>query len=243
MRYLLKISYDGSKFYGFQRQKDKLTIQNEIEKYLSVFFGEKIFIKGAGRTDRGVHALGQYLHFDSLNKQSPLKLKKYLNRNLSNIKVLKVTFVSDNFHSRFSVKMKHYKYRISFSKKDFHSNYILYSKKLDLHKMKEASKCFLGVHNFQNFVSGERDNYECIIYKIRFVRFFNHLTIHFYGKSFYRYMVRNMVGALIDVGKGKATINDILDLLNSPKTDKMLSTAPAKGLTLVNIYYNNPKKL
>ena len=103
--------------------------------------------------------------------------------------------------------------------------------------MKIASKEFLGVHNFQNFVSGTRDNYDCIIYKIRFKKYKDILSIHFYGKSFYRYMIRNMVGALIDVGKGKATSADIKQLLNHPKTDKMLSTAPAKGLTLVKIYY------
>lgn len=237
MRYLVKISYDGSKFYGFQRQNDKNSVQSEIEKHLSTYFNQKILIKGAGRTDRGVHAKGQHFHFDYDDSIDLLKLKKYLNHNLIYIKVKKIKSVSDDFHSRFSVIKKHYMYKISFNKKDYNSDYLLYSKRLDINEMKNASKCFIGVHNFQNFVSGERNNYECIIYKIRFVRHFNKLTIHFYGKSFYRYMVRNMVGALIDVGKGRAKIEDIQSLLSSPKTDKMLSTAPAKGLTLVNIYY------
>lgn len=241
MRYFLKISYDGSKFYGFQRQNDKKSVQNEIEKYLSLLFDENVLIKGAGRTDRGVHAKGQCLHFDSSKIVSTSAIKKYLNDNLDDILVRKVKIVSGDFHSRFSVIKKHYMYKLSFDRKDYDSNYLLYSKKLNISKMKKASKKFIGVHNFQNFVSGERENYECIIYKIRFVRFFNKLTIHFYGKSFYRYMVRNMVGALIDVGKGKASEEDIVRLLESPKTDKMLSTAPAKGLTLVNITYKNSK--
>ena len=237
MRYFVKISYDGSKFYGFQRQNNLRSVQGEIEKNLSDIFNEDIKIKGAGRTDRGVHAKGQYFHFDSNKIIKCIKLKNNLNRLLSDIKIRKVCNVDDNVHSRFSVKKKHYMYRISFSKKDYGSSYKVYYKKLDIKKMKEASKLFLGVHNFQNFVSGMRENYDCIIYKIKFVKRFNNLTIHFYGKSFYRYMVRNMVGALTDVGKGKASMKDIKKLLTSPKTDKVLSTAPAEGLTLVNIYY------
>lgn len=237
MRYFLRISYDGSKFYGFQRQNTERSVQSEIENELSSLFNEPIKIKGAGRTDRGVHAKGQCLHFDSLKEIDSTKIKKELNHNLINISVKECRIVSDNFHARFSVKKKHYYYKISFNKKDFNSEYVYYHKPLDIKKMKEASKEFIGVHNFQNFVSGERDNYECIIYRIKFRKFNNRLTIHFYGKSFYRYMVRNMVGALIDVGKGKNTKEDIVNLLNSPKTDKMLSTAPAKGLTLDKIYY------
>ena len=238
MRYFLRIKYDGSKFYGFQRQNNLITVQNLIENKLKEIFNEDIKIKGAGRTDRGVHAFGQCLHFDSDIVIKYSYLKRKLNRLLqNNIIVKNCSIVNSDFHSRFSVKRKHYKYKISFKKSDYNSNYCLYSKKLDIKKMKEVSKVFLGVHNFQNFVSGERDNYDCIIYKIKFEYLFNKLTIHFYGKSFYRYMVRNMVGALIDVGKGKATKEDIINLLNMPKTDKMLSTAPAKGLTLVKIYY------
>lgn len=237
MRYFLVISYDGSKFFGFQRQKSKRSVQGEIEEKLTNLFEEDIQIKGAGRTDRGVHANGQCVHFD-VNKNLKSKvIKSYLNNNLKDIKVKRVRIVDGQFHSRFSVKRKHYYYKISFNSRDYDSDYVYYHKPLNIRKMKDAAKAFIGVHNFQNFVSGERENYECIIYKIKFCKFNNILTIHFYGKSFYRYMVRNMVGALIDVGKGKNTKEDIIRLLDSEKTDKMLSTAPAKGLTLDKIYY------
>lgn len=242
MRYLVKISYDGSKFYGFQRQNDKVTVQNEIEKYLSLYFRKEILIKGAGRTDRGVHAKGQFFHFDVIDKVSCYKLKRFLNNNINDIRVKSIKEVSDDFHARFSTIKKHYEYKISTNKKYYSSEYILWVKEYNLKKMKEASKEFIGVHNFQNFVSGERDNYDCIIYKIKFVKRFGVLHVHFYGKSFYRYMVRNIIGALLDVGKGKSDKEYIIKLLNSKKTDKMLSTAPAKGLTLVNIYYKMPKK-
>ena len=237
MRYLMEISYDGSKYYGFQRQKDLPSVQKDIESCLSKYLRTDIKIKGAGRTDSGVHANGQRAHFDTDKRIDINCLKKYLNHNLDGTKVKRIDLVSDDVHSRFSVKKKHYSYKISFDNKDYDSLYVYYQKSLDIKAMKEAAKLFLGVHNFQNFVSGTRDNYECIIYKIKFVRRFNKLTIHFYGKSFYRYMVRNMVGALIDVGKHRVDKSRITELLTIEKTDKMLSTAPAKGLTLEKIYY------
>lgn len=237
MRYLMEISYDGSKFYGFQRQNNLRSVQKDLEDILSKYFKTDIQIKGAGRTDRGVHANGQRAHFDVDKTVSLGELKNYINSHSKDLKVKSIKIVSEDIHSRFSVKQKHYSYRISFNNKDYNSDYCYYQKKLDIKLMKEASKLFLGIHNFQNFVSGTRDNYECIIYKIRFRKFFHRLTIHFYGKSFYRYMVRNMVGALIDVGKHKVKPERITELLVSEKTDKMLSTAPAKGLTLEKIYY------
>lgn len=237
MRYLMEISYDGSKFYGFQRQNNLRSVQKDLEDILSKYFKTDIQIKGAGRTDRGVHANGQRAHFDVDKTVSLGELKNYINSHSKDLKVKSIKIVSEDIHSRFSVKKKHYSYKISFNNKDYNSDYCYYQKKLDIKLMKEASKLFLGIHNFQNFVSGTRDNYECIIYKIKFRKFFHRLTIHFYGKSFYRYMVRNMVGALIDVGKNKVKSERIAELLASEKTDKMLSTAPAKGLTLEKIYY------
>ena len=237
MRYLITLSYDGSKFFGFQRQNDLESVQKDVEKVLTDYFGYQITIKGAGRTDRGVHANGQRAHFDINQPVNCNLLKKYMNNKLSNIRIKKINLVSDDFHSRFSVRKNHYSYKISFDSKDYNSDYMFYQKQLDIKLMKEASKLFIGVHNFQNFVSGTRDNYDCIIYKIKFRKRFNTLVIHFYGKSFYRYMVRNMVGALVDVGKHKAKPSRISELLTGKKTDKMLSTAPAKGLTLEKIYY------
>lgn len=237
MRYLIEMSYDGSKFYGFQRQKNLRSVQNDIETLLTKYFNKDIKIKGAGRTDRGVHANGQRAHFDVEEIVNTHDLNKFLNNGITDLKVKNIKCVPDNIHSRFSVKKKHYSYKISFNNKDYNSDYLYFQKNLNIKLMKKASKLFLGVHNFQNFVSGTRDNYECIIYKIKFRKFMNILTIHFYGKSFYRYMVRNMVGALIDVGKHKAKPERISELLNSEKTDKMLSTVPAKGLTLEKIYY------
>lgn len=237
MRYFLVIKYKGQDFYGFQRQNDKVTVQGTIEEELTNIFSEEILVKGAGRTDRGVHANGQCLHFDSDKVINTKLIKNIINKNNNNIIIKKCKIVSDDFHSRFSVKRKFYSYYITFNRNKINDNTCFYVSKFDINLAKKAAKKFIGVHNFQNFVSGTRDNYDCIIYKIKFKRKKDGILIKFYGKSFYRYMVRNLVGAIIDVAKKKKDISYIDYLLNSNKTDKMLSTAPAKGLTLEKIYY------
>ena len=239
MRYLLKIKYDGSKFSGFQRLKDLPTVQKEIEDALFKIYHEDIKIKGAGRTDRGVHAYCQMAHFDTDKKLPKLNLKEAINSLVSNyLYIAEVKEISDEIHARFSVKKKVYQYKINLGEYDplMEDYYWQLDYKIDLKKMKEASKIFLGVHNFENFVSGQRDNYEAIIYAISFQKDKDILTLTFEGKSFYRYMVRSLVGALVDVGKGKATIQEIKDAL-AKKTNQKFSVAKANGLYLMNIEY------
>ena len=103
--------------------------------------------------------------------------------------------------------------------------------------MKKCSKLFIGIHNFQNFVGGTRTNYDCIIYNIKFKKRKNILEIKFSGKSFYRYMVRNLVGAMLDVSSKRVSIKDIEEALNNPTKNKRFSTADASGLYLNKIYY------
>ena len=111
------------------------------------------------------------------------------------------------------------------------------NRKLDIKKMQEVSKLFIGIHNFKNFVSGERDNYDCIIYSIDFAIKEELLEIKFIGKSFYRYMVRNLVGAMLDVEKGKHTLEDIKEALERYEIEKRFSTALPNGLYLNKIEY------
>lgn len=233
MKYLISFKYDGSKFSGFQRQNDVRNVQKEMENTLSDFFKNEILIKGAGRTDRGVHATDQKAHFET--NQSTKGLKRYLNRNLTDIKVKKIKRVDSGFHARFSVKSKRYVYKITFRKND-DSRYYLYQRDLDINKMKECSKLFVGTHDFRNFVSGYREDYTTTIFKIKFYYFFKRLYIVFDGVGFYRYMVRNLVGALIQVGKNKVSIEDINNMINCT-TSKRTNTAPANGLYLVKIKY------
>lgn len=240
MRYLLRVKYDGSKFKGFQRLKNNDSVQKKVEDALSVILKSNIKIKGAGRTDAGVHALGQCVHFDADLKMDKDKFKYVLNNMLKPyIIVTEIISVNDNFHARHSVKQKLYSYRINIGEFDpisadyiFQPNY-----KVNYKLLKKSCKLFVGQHNFKNFVSGERKNYETNIKNIKVMRFGNLIVIEFYGQSFYRYMVRSMVGAALEVAKGNITLMNLKNLLDNPDENKTLPIAPANGLYLEKIWY------
>ena len=238
MRIKLILSYDGSKFSGFQRLKNERSVQKTLEDALSKIYGEKITVKGAGRTDAGVHANGQVVHYDN-----PKRVKKLVSRinELVNpdmvIKSAKV--VDDKFHARLSAKKKEYIYKINIGPfQAFLNNYYFQPNyKLDVKLMEKASKVFLGTHDFRNFVSGEREDFTTTIYKINFVKKFGKLEIHFIGAGFYRYMVRNLVGALIEVGRCKVPEYELENMIYNPNKNKRLLTADPEGLYLNKIWY------
>ncbi len=240
MRYLVELSYDGSNFNGFQRLNDERSVQAELEHALSIINKADVEVKGAGRTDKGVHALGQRAHFD-LDVDVPIdRLKTALNDILpGDIRIISIEKVTQDFHARFNVTKKVYEYKINTGEYDVFKNNYYYQYKYDFNIdiLKEVASLFIGVHNFKNFVSGERDNYEAIIYNIDINKDNDIITITFEGKSFYRYMVRNLVGAMLDVARGKATIEDVKNMLDNYDIDKHLSCAPANGLYLNKIYY------
>ena len=239
MRYLISISYDGSKFKGFQRQKGVLSVQKTIEDALSKIAGSPIAIKGAGRTDANVHALDQKAHFDLDLSLDVNRLKLALNKMVAPyILINDCKIVNDDFHCRFEVIKKTYVYKIHLGVYNpFLYDYVLFAKNLDINLMQKAANLFLGVHDFENFVSGERKSYQAIIYAINFNQTGDILEIEFVGKSFYRYMVRSLVGALIDVGQKKVALKELEDSLLK-KSSKRFSVALANGLYLKNIKYN-----
>ncbi len=239
MNYVAKVSYDGSKFYGFQRLNEEPSVQKLLEEALTKINKHSVDIKGAGRTDRGVHANGQCFSF-KLDVNIDIEgLKDGLNSLVAPYVYIKdIKEVDEDFHARFSVLKKKYIYKINLGEYDPKlTDYVYQSKyNLDIDKMKEVAKLYLGVHDFHNFVSGERDNYDCIIYDIDFEEKDNILNITFEGKSFYRYMVRNLVGMMIEVARGKEDISKVEEMLNS--IDEIHGyTAPACGLYLENIEY------
>lgn len=241
MRYLFRLSYDGSKFYGFQRQKDKDTVQNRLEDCLTNIVKAPVLIKGAGRTDKGVHALDQTFHADLPSNIN--KLYSRMNRILKPYIFIKsISMVPDDFHARHLVYEKTYQYKINLGDYDpLSKDYIYqYNYELDIAKMHRASKLFLGPHNFQNLVSGSRVNYDSIIKNITFKRTKDILIITFIGKSFYKYMVRNMVGSLILIGQKAKDLNYIRELLD-PQKNIEPDTAPPEGLYLTHIKYKNTK--
>lgn len=240
MKYLISIEYDGSKFYGFQRLNEKPTIQKSIEEALSIINKSPVEIKGAGRTDRGVHAKNQKASFDLSISIDEEHLKMALNSLIKPyIYVTDVKIVDSDFHARFNVVKKEYIYKINIGEYDpLKVDYELQiNRELNIEKMMSVANIFLGIHEFNNFVAGDRDNYECIIYDIEFELKEKLLEIKFIGKSFYRYMVRNLVGAMLDVEKGKNTLEDIKYALDNPNIDKRFSTALPNGLYLNKIEY------
>lgn len=240
MKYKAKISYDGNLYYGFQRLNELPTIQKELEKAISIINKKESVVKGASRTDKGVHAYGQVIHFD-LDYEVPVdRLTCAINAILPrDIRVLEIKKVSDDFHARRSALGKKYVYKINLGEYNVFLDryYLQYPYKLDIEMMKQCSKIFLGVHDFKNFTAGERDNYEAVVKEINFIRNGDFLEIEFTGKSFYRYMVRNMVGAMIDVARGKHTIKEVEELLEKPEKEGQMMTASPNGLYLVRVYY------
>ncbi|MCH5167115.1 MAG: tRNA pseudouridine(38-40) synthase TruA [Erysipelotrichales bacterium] len=240
MRYKASVSYDGSKFYGFQRLGEKKSVQGELERALTKINKSEVLVKGAGRTDRGVHALDQAVHFDLDVFVPPERLVNAINSIVKpDIFVNSVSIVSDDFHARFNVLRKTYTYVINLGKFDtIKDNYLYnYNRCLNIRAMKKSAKLLLGPHSFHAFTSGARANYNSIIYKIKFKKKRGYLYITFVGKSFYRYMVRNMVGTLISVGEGKLENRDILAYLTDEKASIHYTTVPANGLYLVKIDY------
>ena len=235
MRYMVVFKYDGSKFYGFQRQNNVRNVQGYLEDTLSKVLNENIIIKGSGRTDRGVHANYQVAHFDT--DKSIKDLKNKLNNLLYDLKILKIRKVNDNFHARYSVKNKTYIYKLDLSKKRDCNYYGIVNNKLDIKKIKEASKVFIGTHNFKNFVSGKRIDYTGTIFNIKIYKFNNILYFKFKGIGFFRYMVRNLVGALIEIGKNKIDKEVLKEMLDNPETEKRLPTSSPNGLYLHKINY------
>lgn len=238
MRIKLTFSYDGSKFNGFQRLNNLRSVQKEIEEALTNIYDTEIEIKGAGRTDAKVHANGQVAHYDTDTNI------KNLNQRLNNllnpdITIKSVRKVSDNFHARMSARKKEYVYKINLGayQSSLNNYYFQPRYKLDIRAMKDASKLLIGTHDFHNFVAGEREDYVTTIYSITLTKTFGKLEIRFIGAGFYRYMVRNLVGALLEVGKYKISRNVIKEMLDNPNVRKNLPTAPPEGLYLNKIWY------
>ena len=247
MRYFVVVSYRGTAFCGWQRQTvSKLpSIEETIEKVIARILSSEIKIYGSGRTDAGVHALGQTFHFDSPKELDEQKFAHSLNELLpKDIRILSVTKVADDFHARFNAKSKTYLYKIRNKKvSDPFSSDLEYTlgQKLDVEKMVEASKLFVGQHNFQNFTSKEQDDEKFVrnIGEIDIKTDKDNIEISLTGNGFMRYMVRMIVGNLIQVGLGKLTAEDIKKELENPVRRPSSFKAPAYGLYLKEVKYEN----
>lgn len=246
MRYLITFAYDGSKYKGYQKQPKLKTIQGELEKALKMINNnEKVEVNASGRTDAGVHALNQKAHFDLDVNITCDKLNNALNSLLpDDIYVKNVIEVKEDFHARYNVKAKEYIYKINMGEYDpIEKDYVFqYNKKLDLVEMERALKYLEGEHDFKSFTKAdeEREDFTRRIVQtnlIRDMKNINKVTISFLGTGFLRYMVRNMVGLLIEIGEGKRKSEDVIEILEAKDRRKAGITAEAEGLYLKDVFY------
>ena len=243
MRFLIKFSYDGTNYSGFQTQPGLNTIQEKLEDALAIINnGKKTNIVATGRTDKGVHALCQYAHADIDVDITEYKLKRAMNSNLpDDIHVIETHIVSDDFHARYFVKSKEYKYYINLGEYNpLERNYVFqYNYTLNVDKMKEAIQVFLGTHDFRAFVTESKEKENCVrtINYVNVEQENNKLIITFRGDGFLRYQVRNMVGILIRVGENKISTEDVERILMSKDRTTTGKTAPPEGLYLTNVSY------
>ena len=242
MRYLITFSYDGTSYHGYERQVGYKTIEEELNKALSFINNKKTKIVSSGRTDKGVHALAQTGHVDIDVSITEYKLKRAMNSLLPNdIHVINTKIVDDNFHARYNVKEKKYEYKLNMGEYNpCERNYIYqFNKKLDIDKMTDAIKDFIGIHDFKSFTPNKekKDNYVREIYDAKITVKNDVVTFTFVGNGFIKYQVRNMVGLLIQIGLGKKDKNCIEKIFNNKDRSQGFRTAHPEGLYLVSVKY------
>lgn len=243
MRYLITFSYDGTNYNGYQKQPNLITVQEILEKQLTKINSNTfVSIHASGRTDSKVHALNQKAHFDLDKEIDPLKLKHSLNSLLpQDIYIKDVKKVSSDFHARFSAIKKEYIYKINIGQYNpLECNYVLqYNQELNVEQMKKAIKQFEGEHDFTSFTSDPdtRESLVRTIYEANISLKDNIVTISFVGNGFLKYMVRNMVGLLIEIGSLKKDVNEVTKLIKIKDRKLAGITAKANGLYLKNVYY------
>lgn len=243
MRYFLVISYCGTKYHGWQRQPNSLSIQQTVEEAISTILNQKILLVAAGRTDAGVHAINMYAHFDAnINGEIESKLVSLLNSFLNHsISIKKIMKVIDNAHARFDAISRTYKYKISFCKDPFrHERYFELRNEINFKNIKAASEILLSHNDFKSFSKTRSDvkNYLCEISKAEWELKNNRAVFTITANRFLRNMVRAIVGTLIEVGKNKISVDDFNSIIIQRDRKKAGFSVPACGLYLVNVEYS-----
>jgi tRNA pseudouridine38-40 synthase len=241
----LTLEYDGSPYHGWQRQLGVLTIQEVLESRLEIILGAPIKTRASGRTDAGVHARGQVINFYGRTSLGPTEIQRGLNSLLpSDIVILHAEEVADAFHSRFSAFTKRYEYRILNrpvpSALERHFAWHI-RKPLASPPMTECLESIVGLHDFSAFMgagssvnSTERRIFQATLEAPDA----DHLVFAFEANGFLKHMVRNLVGTLVEVGKGRFTPGDFLGILAGKDRRQAGMTAPAHGLYLVSVRYD-----
>ncbi len=235
------VRYDGSKFHGFQIQDNYRSVQGEIQKALKNICQQPIIIHASGRTDAKVHGHHQVFHFDSEKNMPIEQWKKAINHFLPNdIYILDTKYVEEDFHARYSAKTKEYRYKLSVNEYNpFDTNYIYqYGRPLDLKAMQDAAMIFIGEHDFASYCTYDQyGNTIRTIYSFNIQIEDGIITFIITGNGFRRYMVRHLVGGLIQVGANRIDKNRLQEMLDSAGKQKCLFKAKPQGLYLYNVEY------
>ncbi|MDD4212061.1 MAG: tRNA pseudouridine(38-40) synthase TruA [Bacilli bacterium] len=241
MRYKCVVSYDGANYHGFQVQGAPNTIQNELEKALAIIHKKHVTVYPSGRTDAGVHALGQVFHFNSDIDMKDANMQNALNSRLpQDIYIKNVEHVDLNFHARFSSISKRYEYLIDIGEYNpllIRYRYY-YAHPLNISLMQEVAKSFIGEHDFRSFTKNHHlENTLRTIYDCSLVQEGTLLRFRIHGNGFMHHMVRIMVGMMMEVGKGKLTPAQIIEIQEAKNRRLAPKIAPANGLYLVEVSY------
>lgn len=243
MRIALLIQYDGSAYHGWQVQKDVSTVQGRLETALAQIYDRQIGIMGSGRTDAGVHALGQVAHFDvDVSPIPPEKIWMLLNRSLPrDIRVLASAQVDDAFHARFLAMERRYQYHVVLAPNVLVRNTAWATRFSPDHSLLEAAAALLpGTHDFSSFcyAGTETENMICQVAHAQWTPIESNgyrFTIH--ANRFLHHMVRMLVGTMMEVGRGKWSIETFKHRLEQPDRQAHVVTAPPQGLVLENVIY------
>lgn len=240
MRYFVEFSYNGTNYHGWQKQPNAHTVQEELNKCLSVLLQKEIDLMGAGRTDAGVHAKQMFAHFDYKNPINTESIVYKMNSFLPNdVSVSKIFEVKEDTHARFSATSRTYKYYISEKKNIFNPNLHLVYKNLDMDKMNEACTYLIGEQDFTSFSKLNTDTFtnNCTITKAVWEKEGDTYVFIISANRFLRNMVRSVVGTLLDVGCGKIKASDLKNIIDKKDRCEAGVSVPAKALFLTQINY------
>lgn len=245
MKILIRIAYDGSNYFGWQRQKDFISVQQKVEEALSALLKQYISIRGSSRTDTGVHAMAQGAVFEADTTipmdKFPLALNSFLPKD---IVVWSAQKVDENFHPQYSVTDKTYEYKIQNS--EFrnptlynYTDFVRY--KLNIDDMQKACKYFVGEHDFSAFCASGAQSKTTVrtIYSLTVTKDKDMVCIRVRGNGFLYNMVRIIVGTLVEVGRGKIKPENVSDIILSKDRARAGKTMAPNGLSLVEVNYGN----
>ncbi len=242
----LVIAYDGTRYHGWQFQKNDLSIQAVLEEKIHIMTRERVKVISSGRTDAGVHALGQVCHFETRTLIRPEEIQKGLNSLLpDDILVRRAETGPPDFHARYSARSKVYEYRILNRPEPdvFLRNYVWHvSHPLDLKLLGQCLSLIKGEHDFTSFRSTGSNNQNPVrrIFRAELLRGPEDGLIRLVleANGFLRHMVRSMTGTLVDAGMGKTSVDGFLDILRAKDRQRAGIKAPARGLFLVRVVYD-----